>query len=253
VRTVLAIGIGAGDPDQVTVEAIRALNRTDVFFVMDKGSATSDLVAMRRTICERYIDDPSYRVVEVPDPPRDLSGPSYAGDVGAWHDKRVALYEVLLLNQLADREVGAFLVWGDPALYDSTLRVLDGVAARGAVSFRVEVIPGISSIQALAAAHRIALHGVGRPVHVTTGRRLATDGWPDGVDDLVVMLDGDCSFTTVDPAGVTIYWGAYLGTPDEILMAGPLAEVGAEIQEVRAEARARKGWMFDTYLLRRGD
>jgi precorrin-6A synthase len=251
VRTVLAIGIGAGDPDQVTVEAIRALNRTDVFFVMDKGPAAADLLALRRTICERYIDDPSYRVVEVPDPPRDLSGPSYAGDVGAWHDKRVAIYETLLLNQLAEGEVGAFLVWGDPALYDSTLRLLDAVADRGAVAVAVEVIPGISAIQALAAAHRIALHGIGRPVHVTTGRRLAEEGWPAGVDDVVVMLDGRLAFTTVDPDGVDIYWGAYLGTPDEILVAGPLARAAGEIERVRAEARERKGWMFDTYLLRR--
>ena len=213
-RTVLAIGIGAGDPDQVTVEAIRALNRTDVFFVMDKGPAAADLLAVRRTICERYIDDPSYRVVEVPDPPRDLSGPSYAGDVVAWHDKRVAIYETLLLDQLAEGEVGAFLVWGDPALYDSTLRMLDAVADRGAVDVTVEVIPGISAVQALAAAHRVALHGVGRPVHVTTGRRLAEQGWPAGVDDVVVVLDGRLAFTTVDPDGVDIFWGAYLGTPD---------------------------------------
>jgi precorrin-6A synthase len=251
VRTVLAIGIGAGDPDQVTVEAIRALNRTDVFFVLDKGPAAADLVALRRTICERYIDDPRYRVVEVPDPPRDLAGGSYEAKVGAWHDKRVAVYETLLLNQLADGEVGAFLVWGDPALYDSTLRLLDAVAARGAVDLAVEVVPGISSVQALAAAHRVALHGVGGPVHVTTGRRLAEQGWPPGVDDVVVMLDGRQAFTTVDPAGVTIYWGAYLGTPDQILVAGPLAEVAGEIDRVRAEARDRKGWMFDTYLLRR--
>ena len=250
-RTILAIGIGAGDPDQVTVQAVRALNRADVFFVLDKGPAAADLVAVRRTICERYIDDPSYRVVEVPDPPRELSGPSYAGDVGLWHEKRVAIYETLLLNQLAEGEVGAFLVWGDPALYDSTLRILDAVSDRGAVRVSVEVIPGISSVQALAAAHRIPLHGVGRPIHITTGRRLATDGWPAGVDDLVVMLDGACTFTQLDPTGVTIFWGAYLGTPDEILIAGPLPAVSAEIEARRAEARARKGWMFDTYLLRR--
>jgi precorrin-6A synthase len=55
----------------------------------------------------------------------------------------------------------------------------------------------------------------------------------------------------VDPDGVEIYWGAYLGTPDEILLSGPLAEVADEIARVRAAARERKGWMFDTYLLRR--
>ena len=43
----------------------------------------------------------------------------------------MAIYETLLLNQLAEGEVGAFLVWGDPALYDSTLRILDAVAAGG--------------------------------------------------------------------------------------------------------------------------
>jgi precorrin-6A synthase len=251
-RTILAVGIGSGDPEQVTVQAVKALNRADVFFELEKRAGTEDLVALRHAICERYVEDPSYRVVTVADPPRDLSGRSYGQDIAAWHEARATLYESLLRDSLADGEVGAFLVWGDPAVYDSTLRILDQVAARGTVDFTVEVIPGISSIQALAAAHRIALHGVGRPLHVTTGRRLAADGWPPGVDDLVIMLDRDCTFTTVDPAGVTIYWGAYLGTPDEILIAGPLADVAAEIEKVRAEARARKGWMFDTYLLRRG-
>jgi precorrin-6A synthase len=249
-RRVLVIGIGAGDPEYVTAQAARAMGETDVFFVLDKGEALADLAALRREVLARFATRPGHRVVEAADVPRDLGGPSYGADVAGWHDQRAALYERLIADELADGGTGAFLVWGDPALYDSTLRILDQVAARGAVAFAVEVVPGISSIQVLAARHRIALHGVGRPVHVTTGRRLR-EGWPDGVDDLVVMLDGGCAFSTVDPAGVTIWWGAYLGTPDEILLSGPLAEVGPEIERVRAEARARKGWMFDTYLLRR--
>jgi precorrin-6A synthase len=81
---------------------------------------------------------------------------------------------------------------------------------------------------------------------VTTGRRLAeTSG------DAVVMLDGEQAFRDIGADGVEIYWGAYLGTPDEILIAGPLGEVADEIARVRAQARERKGWMFDTYLLRR--
>lgn len=243
-RRVLVVGIGAGDPEYLTVGAVRALNEARAIFVMDKGGDTEDLVALRRLVCERYIEDPGYRIVETADPPRDA-------DVAAWHERRADIYERLLRDELADGEAGAFLVWGDPALYDSTLRILDRVAARGRVAFTVEVVPGISAVQALAARHGIALHGVGRPLQVTTGRRLAGEGWPAGVDDVVVMLDGGGAFTTVDPAGVTIYWGAYLGTPDEILLSGPLAEVGPEIVRVRAEARARKGWLFDTYLLRR--
>jgi precorrin-6A synthase len=249
-RRILVIGIGAGDPEYVTAQAARAMGETDVFFVLDKGEALADLAALRREVLGRSATRPGHRVVEAADVPRDLGGSSYGADVGGWHDKRAGLVERLLDGELADGETGAFLVWGDPGLYDSTLRVLDEVAARGAVAFTVEAIPGISAPQALAARHGIVLHGVGRPLLVTTGHRLA-EGWPPGVDDVVVMLDRGGAFRALDPDGITIYWGAYLGTPDEILLAGPLAETGPEIERVRAEARARKGWMFDTYLLRR--
>jgi precorrin-6A synthase len=124
--------------------------------------------------------------------------------------------------------------------------VLEDILARGRVAFTFEVIPGISAPAALAARHRVALNRVGQPVQITTGRRL-----PESAGDAVVMLDGEQAFLGTEPDGVEIYWGAYLGTPDEILLSGPLAEVREEIARVRAEARARKGWMFDTYLLRR--
>ncbi|MFC5815188.1 hypothetical protein [Nonomuraea harbinensis] len=78
-------------------------------------------------------------------------------------------------------------------------------------------------------------------------RRLAAEG--PTANDTVVMLDAHCSFTGLDD--FTVYWGAYLGTPDEILVSGPVTEVGDRIRELRAEARARKGWIMDTYLLRR--
>ena len=73
----------------------------------------------------------------------------------------------------------------------------------------------------------------------------------EGLDDAVAMLDGKQTFGLIDPTGIDIYWGAYLGTADEILIAGDLAEKRDEILRVRAEAVERKGWVFDTYLLRR--
>lgn len=253
-KRVLVIGIGAGDPDFMTVQAIRALNEADAFFVLDKGSDKEDLAALRRHICDRFVDGGQYRMVHATDPERVLRDGSYDADVQAWHEQRLDIYEGLIRDELADGEAGAFLVWGDPALYDSTLRILDQLidrmAERGTPPFQLEVIPGITSVQVLAARFGIALHGIGAPVRITTGRLLAK-GWPEDADDVVVMLDGNCSFTEVDPAGLDIYWGAYLGTPDEILICGDLAACAAEIQEVRAAARTRKGWMFDTYLLRR--
>jgi len=251
-RKILVIGIGAGNPDYITVQAINALNQVDVFFVIDKGDEKQDLVHLRRDICERYIKDKSYRTVEVADPPRDRTAASYEPAVRAWHAERAAIYERLIGEELGADECGAFLVWGDPSLYDSTLRIVDRIVARGAVAFDYEVIPGISAVQALAAKHRIALNRIGRPIHITTGRKLA-EGLSGGADDVVVMLDGDCSFKTIDDLNVDIYWGAYLGTEDEILVAGNLRECADEIQRLRAEAKARKGWVMDTYLLRRRD
>ncbi len=252
-RRVLVIGIGAGDPEHVTVQAIRALNAVDVFFVVDKSPSRPDvdeLVRLRREICERYIDEQSYRIVEIADPPRDRTTPAYSSAVEDWRTKRAELWERAIADELDEDGCAAFLVWGDPSLYDSTIAVLDQILARGAVAFEHEVVPGITSVQALTARHRIPLNRVGRSVQITTGRRLA-EGFPDGVDEVVVMLDADCSFRYLQDQEIEIHWGAYLGMHDEILVSGTLREVGGEIERVRGEARERKGWIMDAYLLRR--
>ena len=106
-------------------------------------------------------------------------------------------------------------------------------------------------MQALAAAHGLILNRVGEPVLITTGRRLAERGMPADVPDVVVMLDGRCAFAGLPDTDLDIYWGAYLGTPRQLLIAGDLRAVADEIVERRAAARAAAGWIMDTYLLRR--
>ncbi|MFF3736523.1 precorrin-6A synthase (deacetylating) [Streptomyces sp. NPDC002566] len=251
-RRIHVIGIGAGDPDQLTLQAVKALRDSAVFFVLDKGEAKSDLTRLRREILRTHLPEGSYRVVEARDPERDrrADGAAYAPAVGDWREARAGLCERLIGEELGADETGAFLVWGDPALYDGTLGVLEEVLARGRVAFEYDVVPGISSVSALAARHRTGLSRVARPVQITTGRRLA-EGFPEGVDDVVVMLDAHQAFRAYADQDVDIYWGAYVGTPDEILVSGPVAEAGPRIERLRAEARARKGWIMDTYLLRR--
>ena len=76
-RSILVIGIGAGDPEYVTVQAVNALNRASVFFVVDKGEEKSGLLTLRQEICRRYIADQSgYRFVEIPEQPRDRGAPA---------------------------------------------------------------------------------------------------------------------------------------------------------------------------------
>ncbi len=248
-KKILVIGIGAGNPEHVTVQAIDAMNRADVFFVMDKGPATTDLVRIREEICARFIRKPGYRIVKAPSPERERPAAGYQAGVHAWHDEKARLYEALIADEVAEGGCGAFLVWGDPSLYDSTLRILAEVLARGAVRFDHEVIPGITSPQALAAAYRIPLNQVGESILVTTGRKLA-GGFPDGAGSVIVMLDDGTALRNVTD-DLDVWWGAYLGTPDEVLVAGRLAEVADRIEHTRAALRATKGWIMDTYLLRR--
>jgi len=247
-RRINVIGIGAGDPEYVTVEAIKALNQTEVFFFTDKGDEKSDLLHLRNEICERYAEGGRYRIVEMQDPSRNGSDRPYDEAVREWHENRVDLWEKTVESELSDGQVGAFLVWGDPAFYDSTLKILERVRIRGAFDFELDVIPGISAMQALAARHKISLTRVGGALTVTTGRQLS-GGWPEGATDTVVMLDAHCSFRDLSD-DMLIYWGAFLGTDDEILISGTIGECGEAIAKARSTARERKGWMFDTYLLR---
>ncbi|MET7383152.1 precorrin-6A synthase (deacetylating) [Streptomyces sp. NPDC005526] len=251
-RKIHVIGIGAGDPEQLTLQAVRALRGTDVFFVLDKGETKSDLVRLRRDILDAHLPEGTYRLVEARDPERDRTagGAAYSPAVGDWRSARADIYERLITEELGEQESGAFLVWGDPSLYDSTLGILEEVLERGGVDFAYDVVPGISSVSSLVARHRTGLNRVARPVQITTGRRLA-EGFPEGVDDVVVMLDAHQAFRQYADQDIDIYWGAYLGTPDEILDSGPIAEAAPRIERLRAEARERKGWIMDTYLLRR--
>ncbi|PAQ07274.1 precorrin-6A synthase (deacetylating) [Mesorhizobium temperatum] len=250
-RKLLVIGIGAGNPDHMTVQAIDGLNRADVLFIPDKGAKKNDLAELRRRICDRFVTNPDSRRVEFDVPVRAEPAPSYRSTVDDWHEAIAAIYEDLIRDELSQDGCGAFLIWGDPSLYDSALRILERVRMRGNVEFELEVIPGITAVQALAAGHKMALNRIGDAIQITTGRRLTEEGLPDNAGSTVVMLDGKCAFNRLDDKDLVIHWGAYLGTPDEILISGRLGDVGDEIVKTRDEARRKKGWIMDTYLLRK--
>lgn len=250
----LVIGIGSGNPDHLTREAVAALNRVDVFLVADKGAAKHDLLELRQEICRTLIVHDHYRVVEVPDPER---GPdrkrdtaAYQVGVATWHEVRAQRYAEIISAEVEDGDTVGFLVWGDPAIYDSTIRIVESITNLG-VDLEFTVVPGISSIQLLAARHKIILNRVGQPIHITTGRRLL-DEYSPALGDVIVMLDGDlaCSGLVEQFGDLMIYWGAQLGLRDEVLISGRLREVIAEIGVRRAAVREARGWVMDTYLLR---
>jgi precorrin-6A synthase len=246
-RVLHLIGIGAGDRDQVTVQAVKVMNTVDVFLVIDKGNPKQGLVDVRTDILREHVTR-EHRVVEIEDPPRDRTPTDYGNAVDDWHARRAARISDAIAAE-PDDCVGAILVWGDPSLYDSTIRVVERILALGRVHFEFDVIAGVTSVSALAAEHRIVLNRVGEAVQVTTGRNLREVGLPDGVDAAVVMLDSDCSFTALPDWD--IWWGANLGTSDARSVSGRVGDVAEEIEQVRAEVKSRAGWVMDTYLVRR--
>jgi precorrin-6A synthase len=250
----LVIGIGSGNPDHLTREAVAGLNRVDVFVVADKGAAKQDLVKLREELCQTLISHDHYRFLEVPDPERgpdrERDTAAYQAGVTAWHEARARRHAEIIAAEVPDGGTIGFLVWGDPAFYDSTIRIVESITELG-VDLELTVIPGISSIQLLAARHKIILNRVGQPIHVTTGRRLLDEYSPD-LGDVVVMLDGDlaCGGLIERFGDLSIYWGAQLGLPDEALVSGRLSDVIDEIRTKRAAVRDARDWVMDTYLLR---
>jgi precorrin-6A synthase len=236
VRRIRVVGVGMG-PQHVTAEAAEALRSLDWVLAFGKGE-DDPLLAVRAEVCRQYGDPP---LVQVPDPPRDRAEPAdYPAAVRAWHAARVAA-----LRSAIDERPGVvgMLVWGDPSLYDSTLRLLDELD-----DVTYDVVPGISAPQLLAARHRVVLHGIGEPVLLTTGRRLR-EAITAGQGNVVAMLNRDLDLTGLEDW--QIWWGANLGASGERLVSGRVGEVAGEIETAREQARAVDGWMMDLFLLRR--
>jgi len=237
------VGIGTGSLSHITLEGVQALRDAALILVPHKGPDKGDLAEIRYRIITASGTQAAVAHFDYPGRDPDLP---YQERVARWHDEIARRWQACIA-QAGDIGPVALLVWGDPSLYDSTLRI----AARLHPEPSVRVIPGITAIQALTAAHAVPLNTVDGPVTITTGRRLRASGMPKEDTSVVVMLDGQCSFQHLDPAGLHIWWGAYLGSDHQILIAGPLSETSAEIVNARAAARKRHGWIMDSYLLRR--
>ena len=244
------VGIGTGNPDHVTRQAEQMLRAADIIMIPRKGTSKSDLADLRYQICDQLLGPESPPIFSFELPERDLDK-SYLAAVDDWHDTIALVWADTIQNASAklDKPVKtvALLIWGDPSLYDSSMRI----AARLDPRPTITVAPGITSVQALTAAHKIPVNKLAAPFLVTTGRRLRDEGFPNHVDTAIIMLDGNCSFTSLNGAEFDIWWGAYLGMPEQILLSGPLNEVGEDIISRRAAARHDHGWIMDTYLLKR--
>ncbi|WP_299945594.1 precorrin-6A synthase (deacetylating) [uncultured Ruegeria sp.] len=238
------IGIGTGNPDHLTFQGAQAIRAADLILIPRKGENKADLAGLREDIIAQVTDTPP--VIAYFDVPKRRAKDGYLRGVDEWHDA-IALRWQEAISAHPNAQKVALLIWGDPSLYDSSLRI----AARLDPHPSVQVVPGITALQALTAAHAIPINDLGAPYVVTTGRRIRDEGWPDPASKVAVMLDGECSFQSLRMEDYDIWWGAYVGMKEEILIKGPLADVAQDILNTRARARSDHGWIMDIYLLKK--
>ncbi|MGV6839945.1 MAG: precorrin-6A synthase (deacetylating) [Planktomarina sp.] len=243
IKDLWLIGIGMGSLDHITLEGQRAIKEAAVILVPRKGAQKDDLAQLRLQIIEDI--GSNAQIIPFDMPVRDENLP-YQTSVAAWHDEIANQWAEALKGAQSDGPV-ALLVWGDPGLYDSTLRIADRLHPKPTM----RVVPGITAMQVLTSAHAVPFNTVDGSVVVTTGRQLRGEGWPQGAQTVFVMLDGKCSFEHLKGQGLYIWWGAFLGMGNQTLIKGPLDDISDYIIYTRAKSRATHGWIMDTYLLRK--
>jgi precorrin-6A synthase len=250
-KKIFLIGIGPGDPDYLTIQAIKTMNRVDVFFLFEKeGRGKGELTDIRKAMLRKYVKGRKYRVVSAPMPERDRDSAAYESAVEDWRERKRDVMAGLIENELKANQTGAFLIWGDPSLYDGSIEMLHDIRAAGGVKFDFAVVPGITCIQALTQKHRIPLNRAGESIRITTGRRL-NEKARRGAENVVVMLDRHSALKKFAGKDIEVFWGGYLGTKDEVLLSGRLEDVVGDYDRIKARAGGKKGWIMDTYLLRK--
>lgn len=248
------IGIGLGNSKHLTLEAIEAISSCDLIFLGEKKAEKSELAELKKEVCLSHIDPKKTVLQSFIFPERKNEGIAYQDSVSHWH-KEIAnswvelILKYLDMNKRLETNIG-IPVWGDPSLYDSSLRVVEKVKGR-IKGLKVNMISGLSSAQILTSSFGITFNEVGKEVIITTGRKLKEKGWPKSANTVFVMLDGECSFQFLTDPDLYIWWGAYLGLERETLLQGNLHEKKQDIVKLRKKLRARFGWIMDIYKIQK--
>lgn len=132
--TLYLIGVGPGDPELLTLKAVRLLGATPVIAYPTTGEGS----AMALSIAEAHLNPHAERL-PVAIPMRVEREPAQAA-----YDAAAA---TILTHLEAGRDV-AWLCEGDPLFYGSAMYLSARVAAQAPVS----VVPGVTSLTAAAAA-----------------------------------------------------------------------------------------------------
>jgi precorrin-2/cobalt-factor-2 C20-methyltransferase len=136
----VGVGVGPGDPELLTVKAVRAIREADVIFAPTRRAGGR---SMALEIVASHVDPERQRVKVVPFP-ESRAGETWDG--AARH----------ILAALGDDRRGVFLTEGDPMLFGSFGRLMTALRTLQP-GLLIEIVPGVSSVTAAAAAAGVEL------------------------------------------------------------------------------------------------
>jgi precorrin-2/cobalt-factor-2 C20-methyltransferase len=156
------VGVGPGDPELLTLKALLVIQKVAVLCV-PQSETRQESYALG--IVREFIDPAKQEVLRVTFPTDDAEGAA-----AAWRGCASAIADRLRRGQDV-----AFLTEGDPMLYSTFSYVLAGIREQHP-HLPVEIVPGVSSVMAAAAAAGVPLGA--------NGQRLAILPAVYGIDDL---------------------------------------------------------------------
>lgn len=222
--TLFCIGVGPGNPELMTVQAVRTIRRVGCLAV---PVANEDQISLAHTVVQPYLADQENQPAVLP-----LLFPM-SGD-SAVRDRAHRAAAERVIGQLALGDSVAMITIGDPTLYSTCFYVKDAVEAAG---YPVQVLPGIPSVTAAAARAGIALSEQRERVHILPGVRGFEDirralESPD-IQTLVVMKAGNVidavrSWLSEHSVCQTAVIISRLGFSDERIAALDQTEIGAD-------------------------
>jgi len=228
--TLYGVGVGPGDPDLITLRAIRVIRKAPVVFM--PHSVNRDSVAF--SVVGKWLRPKRQEIIYHPYP---MMGTEEELDAGRG---AVANQTVEFLQSGQDV---AFVTEGDPLLYSTFIDLLDR-CQRLFPDLSVQAVPGVTSITACASKAMVPL--------VRRSERLAVLSATDSLDDLERVIQ---EFDTVVLLKVRSVFDSVLDRLDRLGLteAGVLVEeCGRTEERITVDLHSRRGQSlsyFSTLLL----
>lgn len=143
------IGVGPGDPELLTLKAARILREVNVICV-PKGREEGSSLAL--SIVKKALDVREKDIIEAHFPMKKTTAAEHGNELQSKWQNTVET----VLNRLNQGQDMAFITLGDPSIYSTFFYLYDRLIELSP-DLSIEIIPGVSSINASAAKAHISL------------------------------------------------------------------------------------------------